>query len=143
MAKIALSGEFQGFFWEISAPEKYFSDSGKWLFHTPPIHTPPKGRPSNSLILHLFAFVCVCSRLRAFACVFGPFSESLKSAFVCVCARSFVFANTSFYYTCVFPVEPQSPNGKNINLHKKWGFRRFQKECHKVRKSAENRTLFA
>ena len=29
---------------------------------------------------------------------------------------------------CVFPVEPQSPNGKNINLHKKWGFRRFHKE---------------
>ena len=37
---------------------------------------------------------------------------------------------------CVFPVEPQSPNGKNINLHKKWGFRRFQKECQKVRKTA-------
>ena len=25
---------------EISASEKYFSDSGKWSFHTPPIHTP-------------------------------------------------------------------------------------------------------
>ena len=37
---------------------------------------------------------------------------------------------------CVFPVEPQSPNGQNINLHKKWGFRRFQKECQKVRKTA-------
>ena len=36
----------------------------------------------------------------------------------------------------VFPVEPQSPNGKNINLHKMWGFRRFQKECRKVRTTA-------
>ena len=36
--------------------------------------------------------------------------------------------------SCVFPVEPHSPNGKNINLHKKWGFRRFQKERQKVRK---------
>ena len=41
------------------------------------------------------------------------------------------------------PVEPQRPNGKNINLHKKWGFRRFQKECRKVPKSAENRTSCA
>ena len=38
---------------------------------------------------------------------------------------------------CVFPAEPQSLNSKNINLQKKWGFRRFQKECHK---RAENRT---
>ena len=30
---------------------------------------------------------------------------------------------------CIVPVEPQIPNGKNINLHKHWGFRRFQKEC--------------
>ena len=37
---------------------------------------------------------------------------------------------------CAFPVEPQSPNGKNINLHKRWGFRRFQKEQQKVRKTA-------
>ena len=37
---------------------------------------------------------------------------------------------------CVFPVEPQSPNGKNINVHKKCGFRRFQKEHQKVRKTA-------
>ena len=43
----------------------------------------------------------------------------------------------------VFPVEPQRPNGKNINLHKKWGFRRFQKERQKVPKSAENRTFCA
>ena len=35
---------------------------------------------------------------------------------------------------CVFPVEPQSPDGKNINLHKKWGSRRSQKECQKVQK---------
>ena len=40
------------------------------------------------------------------------------------------------YSACVFPVEPQSPNGKNINLHKKWGSRRFQKECQKVRRTA-------
>ena len=33
---------------EISASEKYFSDSGKWPFHTPPIHTPTKCRPINS-----------------------------------------------------------------------------------------------
>ena len=30
---------------EISASEKYFSDSGKWSSHTPPIHTPTKCRP--------------------------------------------------------------------------------------------------
>ena len=42
--------------------------------------------------------------------------------------------------SCVFPVEPQRPHGKNINLHKKWGFRRFQKECRKVRR---NRTFCA
>ena len=42
-----------------------------------------------------------------------------------------------------FPVEPQRPNGKNINLHKKWGFRRFQKERRKVPKSAENGTFCA
>ena len=35
-----------------------------------------------------------------------------------------------------FPVEPQSRNGKNINLRKKWGFRRFQKESQKMQKSA-------
>ena len=34
-----------GIFLEISASEKYFSDSGKWPFHTPPIHTPTKCRP--------------------------------------------------------------------------------------------------
>ena len=44
---------------------------------------------------------------------------------------------------CVFPVEPQSPNGKNINLHKKWGFRRFQKECPKCRKPHFLRTFYA
>ena len=37
---------------------------------------------------------------------------------------------------CVFRVEPQSPNGKNINLHKKWGFRRSQKERQKAQKTA-------
>ena len=34
-----------GIFVENSASEKYFSDSGKWPFHTPPIHTPTKCRP--------------------------------------------------------------------------------------------------
>ena len=58
-------------------------------------------REGNSLILLLFASVCVCSRLRAFTCVCGrcKISGSLTSAFVCVCARSFAFANTPFYYT--------------------------------------------
>ena len=35
-----------GTFLELLASEKYFSDSGKWPFHTPPIHTPTKCRPS-------------------------------------------------------------------------------------------------
>ena len=34
-----------GIFLEISGSEKYFPDSGKWPFHTPPIHTPTKCRP--------------------------------------------------------------------------------------------------
>ena len=45
LAKVALSAEFQGFFLENAASEKYFSDSGEWPFHTPPIHTPTKCRP--------------------------------------------------------------------------------------------------
>ena len=36
-----------GDFLQISASEKYFSDSGKWPFHTPPIHTPTKCRPKS------------------------------------------------------------------------------------------------
>ena len=36
-----------GIFLENSASEKYFSDSGKWPFHTPPIHTPTKCRPNE------------------------------------------------------------------------------------------------
>ena len=40
-----------------SASEKYFSDSGKWPFHTPPIHTPTKCRPTQ--------FTVRTSRLRA------------------------------------------------------------------------------
>ena len=36
-------------------------------------------RGCNSLILRLFAFVCICSQLCAFTCVFGPFSQSLKN----------------------------------------------------------------
>ena len=35
-----------GIFLENSASEKYFSDSGQWPFHTPPIHTPTKCQPS-------------------------------------------------------------------------------------------------
>ena len=42
------------------------------------------------------------------------------------------FVMVLFFWACVFPVERQSPNGKHIILHKKWGFRRFQKECQKV-----------
>ena len=30
--------------------EKYFSDSGRWPFHTPPFHTPTKCRPIIFLI---------------------------------------------------------------------------------------------
>ena len=37
-----------GIFPKNSASEKYFSDSGKWPFHTPPIHTPTKCRPKQS-----------------------------------------------------------------------------------------------
>ena len=36
-----------GIFLQISAPEKDFPDSGKWPFHTPPIHTPTKCRPNT------------------------------------------------------------------------------------------------
>ena len=36
-----------GIFLENSVSEKYFSDSGKWPFHTPPIHTPTKCRPNQ------------------------------------------------------------------------------------------------
>ena len=42
----------------------------------------------------------------------------------------------------MFPVEPQSPIGKNINLHKMWVFRRFQKECQKAQFSALFRTFW-
>ena len=58
------------------------------------IGLPHKGvrkRGCKSLILRLFEFVCVCSRLCAFICVLGPFSESLKFAFICVCAHLFAF----------------------------------------------------
>ena len=44
--------------------------------------------------LRLFAFVCVCLRLRAFSCILGPFLECPTSAFVCVCAR----------FLCSFPM---------------------------------------
>ena len=39
-----------GIFLEHSASEKYFSDSEKWPFHTPPIHTPTKCRPSSGTL---------------------------------------------------------------------------------------------
>ena len=45
-------------------------------------------RGCNSLILRLFAFVCVCSRFRACTCVFGPFSE--PEICVCLCLRALV-----------------------------------------------------
>ena len=35
-------------------------------------------RGCNSLILRLSAFVCICAHLRAFTCVLGPFSESIR-----------------------------------------------------------------
>ena len=44
--------------------EKYFSDSGKWPFHTPPIHTPTKCRPTKGLNLESL------ERLN-FSCVWG------------------------------------------------------------------------
>ena len=37
---------------------------------------------------------------------------------------------------CEFKYEPQGRNRQIINLHKKWGFRRFQKERPKVCKTA-------
>ena len=47
-------------------------------------------RGCKSLNLRLFAFVCVCPHLRAFACVFGPFERARNlrlSAFARVCLR--------------------------------------------------------
>ena len=43
--KIALSVEFKAFPWKFRPLKKQISDSGKWPFHTPPIHTPTKCRP--------------------------------------------------------------------------------------------------
>ena len=45
LAKIALSAEFQGLCFR--PLKNIFSDSGKWPFHTPPIHTPTKRRPRS------------------------------------------------------------------------------------------------
>ena len=42
---------------------------------------------------------------------------------------------------CVFPVEPQRPNGKNINLHKSGVSADSRKSAEKCAKSAENRTF--
>ena len=47
--KSFFSAEFQGFSRKIRPLKKYFSDSGKWPFHTPPIHTPTKCRPNDEL----------------------------------------------------------------------------------------------
>ena len=49
-----------------------------------------RGCVKGGVILRFFrlsTFVCVCSCLHAFICVWGPFSESLKPAFVCVRMR--------------------------------------------------------
>ena len=46
------------------------------------------------------------------------------------------------YFSCVFPVEPQSPNGKNMNLHKKWGFRRFQTDTFCVKSAQQGFRTF-
>ena len=40
-----------GIYLQISGSENYFSDSGKWPFHTPPIHTPTKCQPINITFL--------------------------------------------------------------------------------------------
>ena len=49
MAKIAYFSGISVISLEISASEELFSDSGKWPFHTPPIHTPTKCRPTKFL----------------------------------------------------------------------------------------------
>ena len=95
-----------------SSPRAFkFGDSGKFLSFRKifsDFGLPQKGvheRGSNSLILHWFAFVCVCSRLCAFLCIVGSESASLKSALVCVCVRLLAFlicVNNPlppFYYT--------------------------------------------
>ena len=46
--------------------------------------------------------------------------------------------NGGGFYNCVFPVDSQSPNGKNISLHKKVGFPPIPE---RVSKRAENRTF--
>ena len=61
-------------------------------------------RRCNSLILRLFAFVCVCSRLRAFICILGPLSESLKFAFVCVCVRLRAFVRVCKHPLLLHPL---------------------------------------
>ena len=45
-----------GILLQISASEKYSSDSGKRRFHTPPIHTPTKCRPILSPVKVLIVF---------------------------------------------------------------------------------------
>ena len=41
----SLSAEFQGFSRKFRPPKNVFSDSGKWPFRAPPVHTPTKCRP--------------------------------------------------------------------------------------------------
>ena len=57
-------------------------------------------RGCNSLIMLLFAFVCVCLRLSAFVCILGP---HFREPEISVCLRSFdfnlTFLHTLFYYT--------------------------------------------
>ena len=47
--------------------QNYFSDSGKWPFHTPPIHTPTKCRPNFPRLVHF--------SLRSFFSFFSPYSH--------------------------------------------------------------------
>ena len=58
-----------GIFLQISASEKYFSDSGKLPFHTLPIHTPTKCLPSlgssqNLVVCNFYAEALFCAHLR-------------------------------------------------------------------------------
>ena len=68
-----------------------------------------------------------------FCYLFGCFQQKVKFSASVQQERPQMERRTQ---NCVFPVKRQRPNGKNINLHKKWGFRRFKKECRKVRRTA-------
>ena len=104
----------------------------------PPFGLPQKWvgkRGCNSLILRLFAFVCVCARLFAFVCAFicvlGPFSETESLKFARVCVRSFAsfaFANTSLYYTLLRHPEP-FPTHKQIRGETTWTIAHSEKKA--------------